>query len=95
MFCFTGTTCITCTAGNYCPVGATSESACITGYYSLAGASVCTICPAGSYCPDTQTVTACADGEYSGTAESSCTACPAGMLCFSCFILLGQRPQYS
>lgn len=78
-----GTTCIDCTAGNYCPQGATSETACTSGYYSEAAAAVCIICPAGFYCPDTSTKTACPSGQYSLAGELSCTDCPAGISRYS------------
>ena len=72
--------CTTCTAGNYCPVGATTETPCAAGFYSAAGASACSPCPAGSECSTATVATACATGEYALAQSVACTICPVGKI---------------
>ena len=65
-------TCLTCTAGNYCP------------FTDGSGLVNSTTCPAGYACAETGMTApaACLKGEYQDlTGQTSCKACPAGSYC--------------
>jgi len=78
------TTAITCTRGNYCPLGTSLPLPCDAGSYSnelgnIASTS-CTMCPAGSACPTGSTTNSiCPPGSITATAgESQCSPCVGG-----------------
>ena len=50
-YCSDGTNRVACTAGNYCPTGASSQTQCTAGNYCPAGASSQTQCDPFMYCP--------------------------------------------
>jgi len=71
--------CATCSAGYYCPAGASSQTACGGGKWSSAGATSCSNITAGCYgtsagsaCP-----AVCGDAQYSDAGAASCSGCPA------------------
>ena len=78
--------CYNCTAGNACPSGSGTETACTAGYYSDDVAATCTPCPSGKQCPSTLAIDVeiCPNGTYSLGLSQACTTCPTG----KCFILI-------
>lgn len=91
VYCPTGSLCpggavsnaTTCSAGYYCPPGATNPTACSAGYYCPAGSSApLDTCNGGYYCPTTTQrlpCTSCATGfsqttACTTTADTVCTA---------------------
>ena len=59
--------CRTCAAGSYCPIGSFSEKLCTSGFY----------------CPNTTVMLACVKGSYCPTASTRELPCPAGSYCIT------------
>ena len=59
--------CIICSAGTYCPHGASFEAPCEPGHYCLAESTLPTPCPVGTH-----------RIKYGGDAASACLPCEAG-----------------
>jgi hypothetical protein len=59
--------CRTCAAGSYCPIGSFSEKPCTSG----------------SYCPNTSVILGCANGSYCPTGSTRELPCPAGSYCIT------------
>jgi len=79
----TGSSCVSCAAGQYQPLtGQTACDSCPAGQYSAAaGAEACWSCPAGNYAAAARATacTSCASGYYSAGAASACSAsCSTG-----------------
>jgi len=75
--------CITCSAGYYCPEGATSQTICPAGSYCPEGSHSTTLCSAGTYQPSTGQAKClpCSAGHYCPEGATSQTICPAGSYC--------------
>ncbi|MBR3913447.1 MAG: hypothetical protein IKJ28_04370 [Alphaproteobacteria bacterium] len=75
--------CITCSAGYYCPEGATSQTICPAGSYCPAGSGSATVCSVGSYQPETgkSDCIPCSAGYYCPEGSKEQTLCPAGSYC--------------
>ena len=78
------TACSACTAGNYCPPGASAPLSCKEGTYSnatdLASAVECSVCPAGSSCvTGSVNHSLCVAGTFAASSgQSACEDCAAG-----------------
>jgi hypothetical protein len=59
--------CHTCSAGSYCPVGSFSEKPCAAGFY----------------CPNTTAMLVCINGSYCPTNSTRESPCPAGSYCIT------------
>jgi len=79
--------CISCPAGQYCPLQTTTPTPCPAGAYRLisggADSSDCSSCPVGNYCPiGTVTPVQCSAGTYRVTTGASqlsdCILCLPG-----------------
>ncbi|KDO27716.1 hypothetical protein SPRG_22196, partial [Saprolegnia parasitica CBS 223.65] len=82
-----GSQCIPCTVGNYCPPGSVSPTPCPAGRYnpstSASGLYECLLCPQGMSCPHVGQIAVtdpCAPGHYCpvGTVSAISYPCPAG-----------------
>lgn len=82
-----GSQCIPCTVGNYCPQGSVSPTPCPAGRYnpstSASGLYECLLCPQGMSCPHVGQIAVtdpCAPGHYCpvGTVSALSYPCPAG-----------------
>lgn len=71
--------CAGCTAGNYCPAGASSQTACSAGQYCPAGSASAATCAAGSFCATPASQVTCSAGSYSAAGQTSCSSCVTGM----------------
>ncbi|OQS02384.1 hypothetical protein THRCLA_21432 [Thraustotheca clavata] len=83
----TGSQCLPCVAGSYCPQGSVSPTPCPGGHYnpvtSAAGIHECLLCPEGWSCPhvgQTMYTDPCAPGHYcpTGTVSAVSYPCPFG-----------------
>ena len=76
-----GTSCVPCPAGSYCPDANLSPIPCPEGTFSLGGSAKCKLCPAAKACPDKKSEVDCVAGSYSLLGSSVCTQCPRGKYC--------------
>ena len=69
--------CVDCTAGHYCPTGASNQVTCAAGRYAPAKSSQCYDCAAGTYSASSGSgsCSSCEAGTYSAAGSSSCTGC--------------------